>query len=167
MTSAIGLSTMIAIGPEHFRAMLDGFHQMDEHFRTAPFERNLPVLMGLLAIWYNDFFGARDSCRSALRAVSEEVPGLSSATDHGEQRQERDAGRNTGDPPHRSGLLGRAGDERPTLVLPVDPSGNPAHPLRLHRVCQAAPRLGRHHDILSRMSSPRRRRWRSARRRSR
>ena len=59
MDSAIGLSTMLAIGPENFRAMLDGFHQMDEHFRTAPFERNLPVLMGLLAVWYNDFFGAQ------------------------------------------------------------------------------------------------------------
>jgi glucose-6-phosphate isomerase len=59
MDSAIGLSTMIAIGPENFRAMLDGFHQMDEHFRTTPFERNLPVLMGLLAVWYNDFFGAQ------------------------------------------------------------------------------------------------------------
>src|SRR5262245_19624844 len=59
MDSAIGLSTMLAIGPENFRALLDGFHQMDEHFRTAPFERNLPVLMGLLAIWYNDFFGAQ------------------------------------------------------------------------------------------------------------
>ena len=58
MESAIGLSTMLAIGPEHYRAMLDGFHQMDEHFRTAPFERNLPVLMGLLAVWYADFFGA-------------------------------------------------------------------------------------------------------------
>jgi glucose-6-phosphate isomerase len=58
MDSAIGLSTMIAIGPDNFRAMLDGFHQMDEHFRTAPFERNLPVLMGLFAVWYNDFFGA-------------------------------------------------------------------------------------------------------------
>ena len=56
MDSAIGLSTMIAIGPENFRAMLDGFHQMDEHFRTAPFERNLPVLMALLGIWYNNFF---------------------------------------------------------------------------------------------------------------
>jgi len=56
MDSAIGLSTMIAIGPENFRAMLDGFHQMDEHFRTAPFECNLPVLMGLLGIWYNNFF---------------------------------------------------------------------------------------------------------------
>jgi glucose-6-phosphate isomerase len=58
MNSAIGLSTMIAIGPDSFRAMLDGFHEIDEHFRTAPFERNLPVLMGLLAVWYNDFFGA-------------------------------------------------------------------------------------------------------------
>jgi len=58
MDSAIGLSTMLAIGPDNFRAMLNGFHQMDEHFRTAPFERNLPVLMGLLAVWYNDFFGA-------------------------------------------------------------------------------------------------------------
>ncbi|MCK6556450.1 glucose-6-phosphate isomerase [Candidatus Binatia bacterium] len=59
MDSAIGLSTMLAIGPEHFRAMLDGFHQMDEHFRSTPFDRNLPVLMGLLAVWYNDFFGAQ------------------------------------------------------------------------------------------------------------
>ena len=59
MDSAIGLSTMLAIGPENFRAMLNGFHQMDEHFRTTPFERNLPVLMGLLALWYNDFFGAQ------------------------------------------------------------------------------------------------------------
>src|SRR5438093_7810944 len=59
MDSAIGLSTMLAIGPENFRAMLDGFHQMDEHFRTAPFERNLPMLIGLLAVWYNDFFGAQ------------------------------------------------------------------------------------------------------------
>src|ERR1700682_6274269 len=58
MDSAIGLSTMLAIGPDNSRAMLDGFHEMDEHFRTAPFERNLPVLMGLLAVWYNDFFGA-------------------------------------------------------------------------------------------------------------
>jgi glucose-6-phosphate isomerase len=59
MDSAIGLSTMLAIGPDNFRSMLDGFHQMDEHFRTAPFERNLPVLMALLGTWYNDFFGAQ------------------------------------------------------------------------------------------------------------
>ncbi|MBM3857626.1 MAG: glucose-6-phosphate isomerase [Verrucomicrobia bacterium] len=59
MDSAIGLSTMIAIGPDQFQEMLAGFHEMDEHFRTAPFEKNLPVLMGLLAVWYNDFFDAQ------------------------------------------------------------------------------------------------------------
>jgi glucose-6-phosphate isomerase len=58
LDSAIGLSTMLAVGPDHFRALLDGFHQMDEHFRTAPFERNLPALLGLLTVWYTDFFGA-------------------------------------------------------------------------------------------------------------
>ncbi len=58
MDSAIGLSTMLAIGADQFRSMLDGFHQMDEHFRTIPFEHNLPVLMGLLTVWYTDFFGA-------------------------------------------------------------------------------------------------------------
>jgi len=59
MDSAIGLSTLLAIGPEHFRALLAGFHEMDEHFRTAPFARNLPVLMGLLGLWYTDFFDAQ------------------------------------------------------------------------------------------------------------
>ncbi len=59
MDSAIGLSTMIAVGPDNFRAMLAGFHAMDEHFRTAPFHQNLPVLMALLTIWYNNFFGAQ------------------------------------------------------------------------------------------------------------
>jgi glucose-6-phosphate isomerase len=59
MDSAIGLSTMLAIGPDNFRSMLDGFHQMDEHFRTAPFDRNLPVLLGLLTVWYTDFFNAQ------------------------------------------------------------------------------------------------------------
>jgi glucose-6-phosphate isomerase len=59
MDSAIGLATMLAIGPDNFRALLDGFHEMDEHFRTTPFERNLPVLKGLLSVWYNDFFGAQ------------------------------------------------------------------------------------------------------------
>src|SRR5258705_12472292 len=59
MDSAIGLSTMLAVGPDNFRAMLGGFHAMDEHFRSAPFERNLPVLHGLLSVWYNDFFRAQ------------------------------------------------------------------------------------------------------------
>jgi glucose-6-phosphate isomerase len=59
MDSAIGLSTMLAVGPDSFRAMLAGFHAMDEHFRTAPLEQNLPVLMGLLSVWYNNFFDAQ------------------------------------------------------------------------------------------------------------
>ena len=59
MESAIGLSTMIAIGPEHFREMLAGFHAMDEHFRTATLEKNLPAILGLLTVWYTDFFGAQ------------------------------------------------------------------------------------------------------------
>jgi glucose-6-phosphate isomerase len=59
MDSAIGLSTMLAIGPDHFGALLKGFHEMDEHFRTAPFEKNLPVLMGLISVWNNDFLGAQ------------------------------------------------------------------------------------------------------------
>jgi glucose-6-phosphate isomerase len=63
MTSAIGLSTMIALGPENFHAMLDGFHQIDQHFRNTPFDRNIPVLMGLLGVWYADFF---DACSVAV-----------------------------------------------------------------------------------------------------
>ena len=93
MDSAIGLSTMLAIGPDNFRAMLDGFHQMDEHFRTAPFERNLPVLMGLLAHLVQRFLRRADGRRLALRAVPEAIPRLSAAVDHGEQRQARHARR--------------------------------------------------------------------------
>ena len=70
MDSAIGLSTMIAIGPENFRAMLAGFHAMDEHFRTAPFERNLPVLMGLLGDLEQQFLRRADGGGAAVRAIS-------------------------------------------------------------------------------------------------
>ena len=93
MDSAIGLSTMIAIGPDNFRAMLDGFHQMDEHFRTAPFERNLPVLLGLLAVWYTDFFGAETVAVLPYEQYLKRFPGLPPAVDDGEQRQARHARR--------------------------------------------------------------------------
>ena len=83
MDSAIGLSTMLAIGPEHFRAMLAGFHAMDEHFRTTPFERNLPVLMGLLSVWYNDFFGAQTVAVLPYDAVPEALPRLPAAAHDG------------------------------------------------------------------------------------
>ena len=87
MDSAIGLSTMIAIGPDNFRAMLGGFHEMDEHFRTAPFERNLPVLMGADRPLVQRLLRCADGRRAALRPVSEALPGVPSATDDGEQRQ--------------------------------------------------------------------------------
>ena len=167
MDSAIGLSTMLAIGPDNFRAMLDGFHQMDEHFRTAPFERNLPVLMGLLAVWYNDFFGAQTVAVLALRAVPEAIPSLSAAVDDGEQRQTRHTRWKQSRLRYRPDLLGRARHQRPAFFLPVDSSGNATHSVRLHRV---RPRRSTHSagitTCCSRMSSPRPRHWRSARRRS-
>ena len=96
MDSAIGLSTMLAIGPEHFRALLDGFHAMDEHFRTAPLEHNLPVLMALLDRLVHQLLRGTDRGRPAVRTVPETVPGLSAAADDGEQRQTRHARRDRG-----------------------------------------------------------------------
>ena len=85
--SAIGLSLMVAIGPEHFREMLDGFHTIDEHFRTAPYEENLPALLGLISLWYTDFFGAQTPGGAALLPVPRPLPGLPAAAVHGVQRQ--------------------------------------------------------------------------------
>ena len=93
MDSAIGLSTMLAIGPENFRAMLGGFQQMDEHFRTAPLDRNLPVLLGLLGLWYTDFFGAQTAAVLPYEQYLEALSRLFAAVDDGEQRQARDARR--------------------------------------------------------------------------
>ena len=132
MDSAIGLSTMIAVGPDNFRAMLKGFHEMDEHFRTAPFEANLPVLMGLLAVWNNDFLGRGDRCSAALRAISEAFPCLSPAVDDGEQRKARHAQGKASQARNRPHLLGRTGNERAALVLSVNSSRDPSHSLRLH-----------------------------------
>ena len=84
MESAIGLSTMLAIGPDHFRAMLGGFHEMDEHFRTAPFAKNVPVLMALLGIWNTNFLGAHTVAVLPYRAVPQAVSRLSPAVDDGE-----------------------------------------------------------------------------------
>ena len=88
MDSAIGLSTMLAVGPDGFKQMLAGFHDMDMHFRRAPLAQNLPVIMGLLALWYGDFFDA-DRRRHALRAVPQALPGVPAAADDGVERQAR------------------------------------------------------------------------------
>ncbi len=138
MDSAIGLSTMLAIGPENFRAMLDGFHQMDEHFRTAPFDRNLPVLMGLLAVWYNDFFGAQTVAVLPYEQYLKRFPAyLQQLTMESNGKHVTLDGTEV-DLRDRAYLLGRAGDQRPAFFLSVDPSGDAADPLRLHRVRPAA-----------------------------
>ena len=133
MDSAIGLSTMLAIGPDNFRAMLDGFHQMDEHFRTAPFERNLPVIMGLLGVWYNDFFGAQTVAVLPYDQYLKRFPAyLQQLTMESNGKHVTLDGSKSS---HDTGpdLLGRARDERPALVLSTDPSGNAPDPVRLHR----------------------------------
>ena len=129
MDSAIGLSTMLAIGPDNFRALLAGFHEIDEHFRTAPFAKNLPVLLGLVDGLEHGLFRRGNGCRFALRTIFETLPRLSPAIDHGEQRQTCDARRQARQLPDRSGLLGRTRHERPAFLLSIDPSGYAAHPV--------------------------------------
>ena len=136
MDSAIGLSTMLAIGPDNFRAMLDGFHEMDEHFRTAPFERNLPVLMGLLAVWYNDFFGAETVAVLPYEQYLKRFPAyLQQLTMESNGKHVTLEGSEV-DYHDRADLLGRTGHQRPTLFLSIDSSGHAADPVRLHRVCR-------------------------------
>ena len=106
MDSAIGLSTMLAVGSDAFREMLAGFHEMDEHFRTTPFDRNLPVIMGLLAVWYGDFFGARDRGCHALRAVPQAVPGVSATAHDGINGKHVTLDGRARGLPHRRDLLG-------------------------------------------------------------
>ena len=143
MDSAIGLSTMLAIGPERFVEMLAGFHAVDEHFLEAPLERNLPALLGLLAVWYGDFFGAQTIAvlpydqylhrfPAYLQQLTMESNGKHVTLD-GERGGLRDRGR----------LVGRARDQRPALLLPADPPGNEADPLRLHRLWPLAQPAGR------------------------
>ena len=126
MDSAIGLSTMIAIGPENFRAMLSGMHTLDEHFRSAPFERNLPVLMGLLALWNNNFLGMETVAVLPYAQYLKRFPAYLQqlAMESNGKHVTRDGqplGYQTAPV-----YLGRAGHQRPAFVLPVAASGNPA-----------------------------------------
>ena len=142
--------------------------QMDEHFRTAPFERNLPVLMGLLAVWYNDFFGAQTVAVLPYEQYLKRFPAYLQQLHDGEQRQARHARRHRGRLRDRPDLLGRAGHQRPALVLSADPPGHAAHPLRLHRLRRAAqPARPPSRHAAWPTSSRRPRRWPSARRPSR
>ena len=138
MDSAIGLSTMIAIGPENFRAMLAGFHAMDEHFRSTPLEKNLPVLMGLLTVWYNNFFGAETLGIMPYAEHLARFPAYLQQLQMESNGKHVDLSANhvnyqTG-PDH----LGRARHRRAALVLPADPPGHEAHPVRHDRLPGAA-----------------------------
>ena len=147
MDAAIGLSTMLAIGPENFRAMLDGFHQMDEHFRSAPLEQNLPVLMGLLSIWYNDFFGAETVAVLPYEQYLKRFPAyLQQLTMESNGKHVTLEGKPVTS--NRTYLLGRAGNQRTTFLLPVDPSGHRLIPCDFIAFSKPLNRLGRHHDML-------------------
>ena len=130
--SAIGTSVAIAIGPDRFAEFLAGFHAIDEHMRTAPLEQNVPVLMGLLNVWYTNFLDAQSARGAAVHAVPAPLPRLPAAAHDGVERQVRAVGRLPRRHRHRRGVLGRARHERPARVLPADPPGHPAHPRRLH-----------------------------------
>ena len=134
MVSAIGLSTMIAIGPENFRAMLAGFHSMDEHFRTAPFDRNIPVLMGLLSVWYSDFFGAQTTAILPYEQYLKRFPAYLQQLTMESNGKHVTLDGEVVDYQTGPGLLGRARNEWAALLLPIDPPGDETDPLRLHRI---------------------------------
>ena len=130
MDSAIGLSTMLAIGPDGFARMLSGFHAMDEHFRTAPLAENLPVLMGLLTVWYTDFFDAQTVAVLPYDQYLERFPAyLQQLTMESNGKSVRIDSASV-DVDTGPVLLGRARHERAAQLLPADPPGHPADPVR-------------------------------------
>jgi hypothetical protein len=136
MFSAIGLSTMLAIGPEHFHAMLDGAHRMDEHFRRTPFAENLPALMGLLTLWYVDFFGAETVAVLPYDQYLKRFPAYLQQWKTCHAQWERGVLRD------QSRLLGRARDQRPAFVLSTHSSGYQADTMRLHCLPTLAQSVG-------------------------
>ena len=150
MDSAIGLSTMLAIGPDALRRDAG---RLPRRWTSTSHERrsaqSLPVLMGLLPSGTRDFFGAQTVGVLALRPVPEALPGLSAAAHHGVERQARHPRWRPGRLRHRRDLLGRARDQRPAFLLPAAPPGDEADPLRLHRLhASTLNPLGDHHDLL-------------------
>ena len=150
MDSAIGLSTMLAVGPEHFREMLAGFHAMDEHFRTAPLGANLPLLMGLLAVWYRNFFGAQTVGGHALRAVPEALSRLPAAADDGVQRQARHARRRAASAADTGAVYwGEPGTNGQHSFYQLIHQGTTVIPVDLIGFARTPNPLRDHHDLLS------------------
>ena len=165
--SAIGLSLMVAIGPERFREMLAGFHAMDEHFRTAPFDRNLPVILGLIGLWYDDFLGAADARDPALQPVPRPVHGLPPAARHGEQRQVRRPRGTPGRGPDRADRLGHARARTASTPTTSSSTRGPSSSRPTSSGSSTPPRSSAGRRAATRTcswptSSPRRRRSRSA-----
>jgi glucose-6-phosphate isomerase len=148
MDSAIGLSTMLAIGPEHFRAMLKGFHAMDEHFRTAPFERNLPVLMGLLGVWYANFFGSETVAVLPYDQYLKRFPAyLQQLTMESNGKRVTLDGRSVD---YQTGPIyfGEPGTNGQHSFYQLIHQGTPLVPCDFIGMCQSLNPLGRHHDLL-------------------
>ncbi len=148
MDSAIGLSTMLAIGPENFRALLKGFHAMDEHFRTAPFERNLPALMGLLSIWNNDFFGASTVAVLPYEQYLKRFPAyLQQLTMESNGKHVTLAGKKVD---YETGPIywGEPGTNGQHSFYQLIHQGTRLFPCDFIAFGQALTQLGRHHDIL-------------------
>jgi glucose-6-phosphate isomerase len=148
MSSAIGLSTMIAVGPDNFRAMLGGMHEMDEHFRTAPFERNLPVLLGLLSVWYNDFFGAQTVAVLPYEQYLKRFPAyLQQLTMESNGKHVTLDGTRVS---HQTGPVywGEPGTNGQHSFYQLIHQGTRLIPCDFIAFCQAINPVGRHHDIL-------------------
>ena len=140
LDSAIGLSLMVAIGPDQYGQFLAGMHAMDSHFRTTPLEENLPVIAGMLEHLVRELLRRRDPRGAALQPVPAPAARLPAAADDGEQRQVGPRRRLAGHHHDRRDLLGRAGHERPARLLPAAAPGHAARPGRLHRLRPAEPR---------------------------
>ena len=148
MDSAIGLSTMVAIGPDHFRAMLEGFHAVDEHFRSAPFARNLPVLMGLLGVWYNDFFDAQTVAVLPYDQYLKRFPAyLQQLTMESNGKHVTLAGMPVG---HQTGPIywGEPGTNGQHSFYQLIHQGTRLVPCDFIAFAHPLNRLGRHHDML-------------------
>jgi glucose-6-phosphate isomerase len=148
MSSAIGLSTMVAIGPDNFYALLSGLHQMDEHFRTAPFESNLPVLMGLLSVWYNDFFGAQTVAVLPYEQYLKRFPAyLQQLTMESNGKHVTLAGKRVA---HETGPVywGEPGTNGQHSFYQLIHQGTRLIPCDFIAFAKPLHRLGRHHDLL-------------------
>jgi glucose-6-phosphate isomerase len=148
MDSAIGLSTMLAVGPENFQEMLAGFHAMDEHFRTAPLEKNLPALMGLLTVWYNNFFGAQTVGIMPYTAYLERFPAYLQQLQMESNGKHVDLGAQSVTYETGPIIWGEPGTDGQHSFYQLIHQGTKLIPCDLIGFCQPLSPLTRHHDLL-------------------